>query len=82
MSIEEGINAFSVCPGWVWTSIQSPMQDALGIFGFLIVYPILRLLKVALAKTPETGARTTIFCAVEPTLEQSHELHFEYVLVT
>ncbi|CAF1094379.1 unnamed protein product [Adineta ricciae] len=74
---KEGINAFSVCPGWVWTSIQSPMQDALGIFGFLIAYPILRLLKVALAKTPETGARTTIFCAVEPTLEQSHELHFE-----
>jgi hypothetical protein len=55
------------------------MREALGIYGFLLFYPILRLLKIALAKTPETGARTTIYCAVEPSLERSSDLYFEYV---
>jgi hypothetical protein len=77
--VAEGINAFSLNPGWVWTSIQTPMREALGIYGFLLFYPILRLLKIALAKTPETGARTTIYCAVEPSLERSSDLYFEYV---
>ncbi|UJR09338.1 hypothetical protein I4U23_013581 [Adineta vaga] len=74
---KDGINTFSINPGWVWTSIQSPMREALGLFGFLIAYPILRLLKIAFAKTPETGSRTTIYCAVEPSLEKSQELYFE-----
>ncbi len=75
--LEEGINVFSVHPGWVWTSIQSPMREAIGFSGFLLLYSILRLLKLAFAKTPETGARTTIYCAVEPSLESSSDLYFE-----
>ncbi len=75
--LAEGINVFSVHPGWVWTSIQSPMREALGFYSFLLVYPILRLLKLAFAKTLETGARTTIYCAVEPSLEHSPDLYFE-----
>jgi hypothetical protein len=67
-----------VNPGWVWTSIQAPMREAIGLIGFIIGYPILRLLKVAFAKTPFTGARTTIYCAVEPSLENSQDLYFEY----
>jgi len=55
------------------------MREALGFYGFLIGYPILRLFKIAFAKTSKTGARTTIYCAVEPTLEHSQELYFEYV---
>lgn len=53
------------------------MREALGFYGFLLSYPLLRLLKIAFAKTPKTGARTTIFCAVEPALENSLDLYFE-----
>ena len=79
--VAEGINAFTLNPGWVWTSIQSPMREALGFYGFLIGYPILRLFKIPFAKTPKTGARTTVYCAVEPSLERSQDLYFEYVLL-
>lgn len=75
--VEEGINAFSLHPGWVWTSIQTPMREALGFYAFVVLYPILRLLKIGLAKTPATGAQTTVYCAVEPSLERSSELYFE-----
>lgn len=55
------------------------MREALGFYGFLIFYPIIHLLKIPFAKTPKTGARTTIYCAVEPSLEHSSEVFFEYV---
>ncbi|CAF1061104.1 unnamed protein product [Adineta steineri] len=71
------IAVFTVNPSWVWTSIQSPMRDAIGFIAFLICYPLLYILKFILAKTPKTGARTSIFCAVEPSLQHSHELYFE-----
>lgn len=72
-----GVNSFALHPGWVWTSIQSPMLDALGFCGFVLLYPLLRLFKIAFAKTPQSGARTTIFCAVDPSLERSLDLYFQ-----
>lgn len=75
--LAHGVNVFCVHPGWVWTSIQTPMQEAIGLYGFLLFYPLLRWLKIPFAKTPKTGARTTIFCAVEPKLENSSDLYFE-----
>jgi len=53
------------------------MREAIGFGGFLIFYPLLYLLKIAFAKTPKTGARTTIYCAVEPTLQTSTDLYFK-----
>jgi hypothetical protein len=73
----DDVDVFAVNPSWVWTSIQSPMREAFGLIPFLICYPILYILKCILSKTPKTGARTTIFCAVEPTLQHSHHLYFE-----
>jgi NAD(P)-dependent dehydrogenase (short-subunit alcohol dehydrogenase family) len=77
ISIDDGVNAFAVHPGWVWTSFQDPLRPAVGLWLFLILYPFLRILKLILAKTPFIGARTTIYCAVEPSLEHSDELYFK-----
>ncbi|CAF3758225.1 unnamed protein product [Rotaria sp. Silwood1] len=74
--LAEGVNAFSVQPGWVRTSIMSPIREAIGIYRFIIIYPILHLLAV-FTKTPKIGARTTIYCAVEPSLEHSPDLSFQ-----
>ncbi|CAF4421733.1 unnamed protein product, partial [Rotaria sp. Silwood2] len=74
--LTEGVNVFALHPGWVWTSIQAPMREVLGIYRFLIVYPILSLFKMTFAKTPKAGAQTTIYCAVEPSLEYSPDLYF------
>ncbi|CAF1276910.1 unnamed protein product [Rotaria sp. Silwood1] len=75
--LAEGVNVFALHPGWVRTSIQAPMRESLGIYRFLIVYPILRIFKATFAKTPKTGAQTTIYCAVEPSLENSTDLYFK-----
>ena len=72
-----GIDVFAVNPSWVWTSIQAPMRDAIGFVPFVLCYPILYLLKCCLAKTPATGARTSVYCAVEPSLKSSPDLYFE-----
>ena len=66
-------------PGWVWTSTRWQLIEAFGFYPFLIIYPILRFLKLCFGKKPKTGARTIIYCAVEPLLEQSSHLYFECV---
>ncbi|CAF4523652.1 unnamed protein product [Rotaria sp. Silwood1] len=71
------VDVFAVNSSWVRTSIQSPMQDAIGFIPFMICYPILYILKFILAKTPKTGTRTSIFCAVEPSLRHSRDFYFE-----
>ncbi len=75
--LADDVGVFAVNPSWVWTSIQSPMREAIGFIPFLICYSILYMLKFILAKTSKTGAQTTIFCAVEPSLRRSHDLYFE-----
>jgi hypothetical protein len=75
--LAEGINVFAVNPGWVWTSNRLSMIEAFGFYPFLILYPILRLLKIGFAKKAKTGARTLVYCAVEPLLEHSPYLYFQ-----
>ncbi|CAF5015044.1 unnamed protein product [Rotaria sp. Silwood1] len=75
--LAEGVNAFALHPGMVATSIGAPIREVFGIYRFLILYPILRLLIFPFIKTPKTGARTTIYCTVEPSLEHSTDLYFE-----
>lgn len=75
--LAEGINVFAVTPGWVKTSIQDPIGNALGIFGFIFYYPLVSCLKFIFAKTPAIGAETIIYCAIEPKLEHSQDIYFE-----
>lgn len=79
MLVGEGINTFALHPGWVWTSIQAPMREAIRFYSFVIFYPILKFLKFFLAKNSKTGAETTIYCAIEPSLEHSSDIYFKYV---
>ncbi|CAF3929986.1 unnamed protein product [Rotaria sp. Silwood1] len=72
----EGINVFALTPGWVTTSMQDPLGNALGIFSFIFYYPLDYCLRFAFAKTPKTGAQTIVYCAVESTLEQSQDVYF------
>ncbi|CAF4192119.1 unnamed protein product [Adineta steineri] len=78
----EGINVFAVNPGWIWTSNRLSIIEAFGFYPFLIVYPILRLFKIAFGIKPKTGAQTTIYCAVDPLLEHSGDLYFEHCAVS
>jgi hypothetical protein len=75
--LAENVNVFAVSPGWVWTWNHLLMIEAFGFYQFIFIYPFMRLIKIALAKAPKTGARTTIYCAVEPLLEHSPYLYFE-----
>lgn len=77
INLAEGINVFAVSPGWVWSSNRLSLIEAFGFYPFLLIYPILRLLKLTFARTPKTGSRTTVFCAVEPSLEQSPTLYYK-----
>ncbi|CAF1352014.1 unnamed protein product [Rotaria sordida] len=74
---DQGVHVFAVNPGWVWTSFQGPLRPAVGIWFCFIIYPLLRILKFIFAKTPYIGARTTVYCAVEPSLEKSSDLYYE-----
>lgn len=71
------VDVFAVNPSWTWTTIHSPMYNAFGLIPFIVCYPIFYMLKFILAKTPKAGAQTSIFCAVEPSLQRSHEFYFE-----
>ncbi|CAF2398416.1 unnamed protein product [Rotaria sp. Silwood2] len=71
------VDVFAVNPSWVWTSIQASMPEVIGHILFIIFYPILYILEFILAKTPKTGARTSVFCTVEPTLQHRHDFYFE-----
>lgn len=75
--IDQGINVFALNPGWVWTSFQDTIRSTFSFWLFSIVYPLLHVLKFAFAKTAAVGAQTTIYCAVEPSLENSKDLYFE-----
>lgn len=75
-----GIDVFAMHPGFIWTSIHSPMRGAIGFYPYILSYPLLRIFRFIMAKTPKTGAQTTIYCAVEPTLHESPAIYFEYVV--
>ncbi len=77
IQVDDGVNVFALNPGWVWTSFQDPLHSAVGTWLFLLLYPLLRIAKFILAKTPLAGARTIVYCAVEPSLEHSNDVYFE-----
>lgn len=75
--VVDGVHSFSVHPGWVWTGIQRPLRHAMWYPLFVLLGLLARVLKIAFAKTPETGALTIIYCAIEPSLDNSSGVYFE-----
>lgn len=75
--IDPDINAFALTPGFVSTSIKDPMEESVGFFTSFLYYPFISIMKFLFAKTPENGAQTSIYCAIEPKLQYSKELYFQ-----
>ena len=65
-----GVNAYSLHPGVIATELGRHIEKQLGIFGKLLVviYPFI--------KTPEAGAQTSIFCAVDESLDNETGLYY------
>ncbi|CAF3296241.1 unnamed protein product [Rotaria socialis] len=73
----ERIDVFALTPGWMPTSIDGRSVKAIIWLAFILSYPFVRYLKFLFTKTPEIGAHTIVYCAVEPTLEQSNHFYFQ-----
>ena len=59
----DGITCYALHPGVVATEISRHLQQKMGVFSFLAKY-----FQYLFNKTPESGAQTTIFCAVDESL--------------
>jgi hypothetical protein len=81
IKLDQGVNVFSLTPGWVSTSIQDPIEHSIGALLSFIYRPFIAFLKFCLAKTPRKGAETIVYCAIEPTLQQSRDVYFQSVHV-
>ncbi|CAF1446470.1 unnamed protein product [Rotaria sordida] len=73
----EHIDVFALTPGSMPTSLSSQSAHAISSLAFILSYTFVRYVKFIFAKTPEIGAHTVVYCAVEPTLEQSHDFYFQ-----
>ena len=65
-----GVNVYSLHPGVIATELGRHIEKQLGIFGNLLVliYPFI--------KTPEAGAQTSIFCAVDESVDTETGLYY------
>jgi hypothetical protein len=53
------------------------MEESVGFFTSFLYYPFIFIIKFLFAKTPKNGAQTSIYCAIEPTLQNSKDLYFQ-----
>jgi hypothetical protein len=81
IKLDQGVNVFSLTPGWVSTTIQDPIEHSIGALLSFIYQPFTVFLKFCLTKTPRKGAETIVYCAIEPTLQQSRDVYFQSVHV-
>jgi hypothetical protein len=49
----------------------------MGFIPLLLYYPLNCLMKFLFSKTVEKGAQTSVYCAVEPSLQKSKDLYFQ-----
>ena len=61
---------YSLHPGVIATELGRHIQERIGIFDslFVLIYPFI--------KTPESGAQTSIFCAVDESLDSESGLYY------
>ena len=65
-----GVNVYSLHPGLIATELSRHVKNRLGIFKHLM------LLLQPLLKTPEAGAQTSIFCAVDESVDSETGLYY------
>ncbi|CAF1956842.1 unnamed protein product [Rotaria magnacalcarata] len=73
----ERIDIFALTLGWMSTSIDGRSVKAIIWLPFILSYSFVRYLKFLFSKTPEIGAHTIVYCAVEPTLGRSNHFYFQ-----
>lgn len=66
-----GVTAYSLHPGVIYTEIWRHLRPTLPLWKRFVIRPLLHLLK-----TPRQGAQTTIYCAVDESLEGVSGLYY------
>ena len=75
--LAQGVNVFSMTPGWVSTSIEDPLERSINRHVLLLYRLLISLSKYFFARTAQKGAETIIFCSVDSALEQSADIYFQ-----
>lgn len=70
----KGVNVYSLHPGVVRTELGRHLNSSF----FPGVRPIVRMFLYPFEKTPEQGAQTTIYCAIEESLAEETGGYYRY----
>eukprot|EP00090_Calanus_glacialis_P022694 TRINITY_DN34985_c0_g1_i1.p1 TRINITY_DN34985_c0_g1~~TRINITY_DN34985_c0_g1_i1.p1 ORF type:complete len:322 (+),score=97.81 TRINITY_DN34985_c0_g1_i1:60-1025(+) len=71
--LESGVSVYCLHPGTVKTEVARHVKESSGF----LVYSLMRIVLPLLSKTPQNGAQTSIYCAVEETLENETGKYYE-----
>lgn len=72
-----GVTTYSLHPGVIWTELGRHFVLQIPLWKRILYRPFMYLIK-----TPKDGAQTTIYCAVEESLQNQSGLYYRYVPFT
>ena len=71
--LESGVSVYCLHPGTVKTEVGRHVKESSGF----LMYSLLQIVFHVFSKTPESGAQTSIYCAVEESLENETGKYYE-----